>query len=179
MSDMAVTATSKGLSPRVRGHLLAPLGMGLDSGSIPACAGAPIAMAQTVRRPKVYPRVCGGTHKGTPVEATRKGLSPRVRGHRSGSPQSVPRSRSIPACAGAPQLVTLVSKRVQVYPRVCGGTSIQTVTRIVRRGLSPRVRGHRTDADGHTTRRGSIPACAGAPLFHYVSTTGKSQQPTP
>ena len=38
-----------------------------------------------------------------------KGLSPRVRGNPAGSRSSVPRSGSIPACAGEPLRLGLVS----------------------------------------------------------------------
>ena len=103
------------------------------------------------------------------------GLSPRVRGNRSGS---------------AP-----LSVMTQVYPRVCGGTqynlsgdtkppspgsipacagepaSTDDATS-TRNGLSPRVRGNREGphlepspvcAGRVTTEAGSIPACAGEP----------------
>ena len=51
----------QGLSPRVRGNpnilsAAAPL-----IGSIPACAGEPVAVPAPGRHTRVYPRVCGGT----------------------------------------------------------------------------------------------------------------------
>ena len=54
----------------------------------------------------------------------------------------------------------------RVYPRVCGGTSVLSVYRNRRTGLSPRVRGNpkgRTRSGGEI---GSIPACAGEPMFY-------------
>ena len=50
-----------GLSPRVRGNRLGNLVKTAAAGSIPACAGEPCAPGSPVRRPRVYPRVCGGT----------------------------------------------------------------------------------------------------------------------
>ena len=75
--------------------------------SIPACAGEPFRrcgsggglsprvrgnLQRTYQSPEqeVYPRVCGGTSQ----IASRYGLSPRVRG----------KPRSIPACAGEPEM---------------------------------------------------------------------------
>ena len=68
-----------GLSPRVRGNPLLPGNIVLRSGSIPACAGAPLSPCQLyagsipacagepaslplrLSPAPVYPRVCGGT----------------------------------------------------------------------------------------------------------------------
>ena len=70
----------------------------------------------------VYPRVCGGTAATGAVEWEVTGLSPRVRGNRSSSPQR-------PAVPG-------------VYPRVCGGTTGHKPEIGGVAGLSPRVRGN-------------------------------------
>ena len=73
--------SSKGLSPRVRGNLIAPdddnAHVGLsprvrgnrswihrqwaDAGSIPACAGEPNAEKNSTQTDRVYPRGCGET----------------------------------------------------------------------------------------------------------------------
>ena len=69
-----------------------------------------------------------------------------------------------------------------VYPRVCGGTGAAAAAADDEAGLSPRVRGNRTEKarvkkNGvyprvcggtdqqrrHANQRGSIPACAGEP----------------
>ena len=52
-----------GLSPRVRGNRLAAGGNHRGDRSIPACAGEPSWSRPTVFGAKVYPRVCGGTHR--------------------------------------------------------------------------------------------------------------------
>ena len=71
--------------------------------------------------------------------------------------------RSIPACAGEPFVAALLGLLPRVYPRVCGGptTVVQRLVPIV--GLSPRVRGNRSDRAGPRFPGRSIPACAGEP----------------
>ena len=51
----------QGLSPRVRGKLAALLYVAGMGGSIPACAGEALPAKADIRRPAVYPRVCGGS----------------------------------------------------------------------------------------------------------------------
>ena len=111
-----------GLSPRVRGNPDGPGSDGAIHGSIPACAGEPLAATPSRCRPPVYPRVCGGT--GGPIGAgrTTDGLSPRVRGNPWSSLVIVDFQRSIPACAGEPSASIRAAVTAAVYPRVCGGT---------------------------------------------------------
>ena len=96
------------------------------------------------------------------------------------------RERSIPACAGEPEIRRSSTAHGRVYPRVCGGTrwnpsmsrpntgSIPACAgepRSCRRwkpfteyvGLSPRVRGNRRRRPFSPKSSGSIPACAGEP----------------
>ena len=94
---------SQGLSPRVRGNLPDNHYAGLKRWSIPACAGEPNCDIWNPTRPKVYPRVCGGTDWGALARAKRGGLSPRVRGNRPRRPHRSHPGRSIPACAGEPR----------------------------------------------------------------------------
>ena len=158
-------AVCKGLSPRVRGNQLAPVSKYVRYGSIPACAGEPLADAASEPILTVYPRVCGGT--GEPaLEGTRNaGLSPRVRGNQAlcDTPPSV--IGSIPACAGEPERNAAWMTASQVYPRVCGGTPIFGLLVGRRRGLSPRVRGNPRTTDKSRAGERSIPACAGEPAL--------------
>ena len=131
--------------------------------SIPACAGEPCLLRITANTGGVYPRVCGGTRRARTEVAQRQGLSPRVRGN-----PRPPRARyqgagSIPACAGEPRLVDCTNVTYAVYPRVCGGTSLNAGTPVHPEGLSPRVRGNPTGTSLVREWRGSIPACAGEP----------------
>ncbi len=70
-----------GLSPRVRGN---PSTICLNrsrAGTIPACAGEPVAWCNSSTIQRDYPRVCGGTILMHPVPWSSAGLSPRVRGN--------------------------------------------------------------------------------------------------
>ena len=155
--------TSTGLSPRVRGNPKIA-GFCLKNGrSIPACAGEPRHIAGPGLPSRVYPRVCGGTDFGGPLEAEQWGLSPRVRGNHSFGCQYYYPSRSIPACAGEPLGRLHQAIPMEVYPRVCGGTEIGVFAASRALGLSPRVRGNRLWRTLGIGAVGSIPACAGEP----------------
>ena len=91
------------------------------------------------------------------------GLSPRVRGNLIPRFRNADYRRSIPACAGEPCRSSRSPARRRVYPRVCGGTLVISISNRQITGLSPRVRGnHRLLLGGHDAAR-SIPACAGEP----------------
>ena len=132
-----------GLSPRVRGNQLGRGYFYPHPGSIPACAGEPCISLPTLRRRRVYPRVCGGTQRRRQSFPPRAGLSPRVRGNPF---------RRIAIKAGR-----------RVYPRVCGGTPLLLGHDRNMQGLSPRVRGNLTGRIAGMGAVGSIPACAGEP----------------
>ena len=93
------------------------------------------------------------------------GLSPRVRGNLLNDCGEPDRSRSIPACAGEPNMNPCGTSSARVYPRVCGGTSSTIAVNRIVAGLSPRVRGNQYDANGKLNFIGSIPACAGEPVL--------------
>ena len=57
-------------------------GQGAVGGSIPACAGEPMACSMAWHSAMVYPRVCGGTGLRVAAGLSLAGLSPRVRGNR-------------------------------------------------------------------------------------------------
>ena len=72
-------------------------------------------------------------------------------------------TRSIPACAGEPQILGVKIKTLKVYPRVCGGTPSRRGDTLMPSGLSPRVRGNHWGQNCPPDDAGSIPACAGEP----------------
>ena len=133
----------RGLSPRARGNLTGCCRTASRSGSIPACAGEPLA------------ELCQHTH--------RQGLSPRARGNPSPPCAQLARSWSIPACAGEPVEESSLSPRKGVYPRVRGGTSSTRWQALGEAGLSPRARGNLPVFYPPVHAQGSIPACAGEP----------------
>ena len=93
-----------GLSPRVRGNHWLASGVPMNRGSIPACAGEPCRRRSSRYCATVYPRVCGGTRRATIRSASVNGLSPRVRGNPVRQGQDADAQRSIPACAGEPEV---------------------------------------------------------------------------
>ena len=154
-----------GLSPRVRGDRAAARTRRRPQGSIPACAGGPIAWVALGILVLVYPRVCGGTGGEPGCRRGCGGLSPRVRGDPRPPRQAGACHRSIPACAGGPQIQPTIQPLLEVYPRVCGGT-IPPVRRMgPGAGLSPRVRGDHLTPLTTLHRSRSIPACAGGPCL--------------
>ncbi len=132
--------------------------------SIPACAGEPILRLLPPLAVWVYPRVCGGTGYPDCILDSDEGLSPRVRGNRVSSYLANSHLRSIPACAGEPERGNPMDAKVEVYPRVCGGTVSDAIQALNTRGLSPRVRGNPFSITVYITRHRSIPACAGEPI---------------
>ena len=152
-----------GLSPRMRGNPATDEPQIPNAGSIPAYAGEPRQdKTQGVAQP-VYPRVCGGTSISPPMNIVAVGLSPRMRGNPQSAPESGICRRSIPAYAGEPAGAPAPAGLCAVYPRVCGGTRAQSLSRRVRQGLSPRMRGNPSPPPTPTARAGSIPAYAGEP----------------
>ena len=158
-----LTVRRQGLSPRVRGNRGAVRRAAPCHGSIPACAGEPLARTPLCTRPEVYPRVCGGTVPIDGILVWDDGLSPRVRGNQHLHAPAPALRRSIPACAGEPGLSRESRTSCGVYPRVCGGTRGSGTRGWRGRGLSPRVRGNLIDEARKKGSRGSIPACAGEP----------------
>ena len=152
-----------GLSPRVRGNRGTNDESLQGPRSIPACAGEPRPRSVTISTSSVYPRVCGGTDGTECTGAVPTGLSPRVRGNLRGGRRDVHGGGSIPACAGEPTCSPPRRPCTPVYPRVCGGTGDEDLQARVGHGLSPRVRGNRTEETGDEDSERSIPACAGEP----------------
>ena len=70
---------------------------------------------------------------------------------------------SIPACAGEPGECLAHTQVSGVYPRVCGGTAVPLPSKVIEKGLSPRVRGNRQEIRLCGRAERSIPACAGEP----------------
>ena len=172
-----VRQSASGLSPRVRGNRQSQRRRNSRRRSIPACAGEPKRGSPGRCAAGVYPRVCGGTSHSRSSILSRKGLSPRVRGNRRSYPVSVALHRSIPACAGEPSVYHPSRVRPAVYPRVCGGTTHRLQARVMRQGLSPRVRGNLSVCDDGRPAGRSIPACAGEPQHHFCHPTPPTVYP--
>ncbi len=154
---------STGLSPRVRGNPTTMQPSWHCLRSIPACAGEPHCKSCRSWPPRVYPRVCGGTFPTHPLAQVPIGLFPRVRGNLNRRASLLTVAGSIPACAGEPLIIALLSGGGSVYPRVCGGTPAPMRPSTRSQGLSPRVRGNHSPELQAARETRSIPACAGEP----------------
>ena len=162
--DEICVVEGEGLSPRVRGNRSQPSFSAQCRRSIPACAGEPFRLFLPESEHGVYPRVCGGTSSSTLDISATCGLSPRVRGNPLQPRTQDAHRRSIPACAGEPTADEDETRRIAVYPRVCGGTVTVQAFGKTSYGLSPRVRGNLLNPWLWRPSMGSIPACAGEPL---------------
>ena len=166
-----------GLSPPVRGNLVAGRHQAGHRRSIPACAGEPWWSTADAVRPWVYPRLCGGTLYASYPDGPRWGLSPPVRGNLSQTWQYAPAERSIPACAGEPSRAAAEKGLSEVYPRLCGGTEPLEYRAVYKGGLSPPVRGNRKLSSKLGLMMGSIPACAGEPWMPPCPPKGQRVYP--
>ena len=164
-------ARMSGLSPRVRGNLVAGVPSQLVERSIPARAGEPFTRHACPPGNPVYPRACGGTADLTETMVSTSGLSPRVRGNPLGAGGVLFAPRSIPARAGEPASANAVRTAPPVYPRACGGTYSWAAPMMGMSGLSPRVRGNRPNPTRPTCWRRSIPARAGEPRTGCIAPT--------
>ena len=152
-----------GLSPRGRGSHVRNCARRTLDRSIPAWAGEPTSTSAASRRTRVYPRVGGGASTLTVRKPPDRGLSPRGRGSPAAGRYPPLWSRSIPAWAGEPTAAPPPSSSSTVYPRVGGGATHASATRVPNSGLSPRGRGSRRVLVLRLADVGSIPAWAGEP----------------
>ena len=132
-------------------------------GSIPAHAGEPLHPPIPPISPEVYPRPCGGTDSVRLHLFPLCGLSPPMRGNQPLIAYHRHHCGSIPAHAGEPVESDALYQGAKVYPRPCGGTSQRGYRRANLRGLSPPMRGNRTEMIRYCSDHGSIPAHAGEP----------------
>ena len=153
----------KGLSPRMRGNRRQSAVDTFHRGTIPAHAGEPSEQVNPLVPTWDYPRACGGTGRLDAHSRARKGLSPRMRGNLSVTTWPAPTWGTIPAHAGEPIRAAARASRARDYPRACGGTLIANGFGYKKMGLSPRMRGNRSELRHLTTDTGTIPAHAGEP----------------
>ena len=151
----------RGLSPRGRGKRRPLILSFRRKGSIPAWAGETFRHDHEHGFATVYPRVGGGNRSHTVGGQYGFGLSPRGRGKQIEAYLDGLAQRSIPAWAGETRSAGRSRSRSRVYPRVGGGNLVAEMPIGSGRGLSPRGRGKRADADRPADNAGSIPAWAG------------------
>ncbi len=135
-------AARSGLSPRVRVYRSFKRVEGLHLGSIPTHVGLPVLAGRHRPCVWVYPRVYGATDSPLPVRFDSRGLSPCVRGYRSGESTHLPGEGSIPVHTGLPRPRTGRFRSRGVYPRVYGATSMLDTKPSPSYGLSPCIPGY-------------------------------------
>ena len=119
----------------------------------------------------------GGTHVKTIKTTSELGLSPLARGNLLRGQTRVRQDGSIPACAGEPTRCGGHRSDERVYPRLRGGTPITSAGVTSVGGLSPLARGNHPAALTPAAARGSIPACAGEPVWSYEIKRGTKVYP--
>ena len=155
------TGGRHGSSPRVRGTAGRQAWVGEWNRFIPACAGNRDTDQETIEVDSVHPRVCGEQSHVTSAPRGNFGSSPRVRGTERDRRITVCFRRFIPACAGNRRVERSLAARTTVHPRVCGEQTCVELTRGVKIGSSPRVRGTDLKIVSDINRDRFIPACAG------------------
>ena len=148
-------------------------------GSIPAHAGKPLITRVRAVQQRVYPRPCGETAIWSTATRCFEGLSPPMRGNREEIPAHGVPSGSIPAHAGKPNRASRSHGECWVYPRPCGETVRERLSRLDEWGLSPPMRGNRPQAVIEHGDAGSIPAHAGKPLLKAVPAKAFRVYPRP
>ena len=107
----------------------------------------------------------GGTSREELIEVVNWGLSPHALGNLCRIKAAAYPLGSIPACAGEPVCCILASQLTRVYPRMRGGTVRVRFLGLRLWGLSPHARGNLIRNGCRAFNHGSIPACAGEPLY--------------
>ena len=163
LGDAALGNRDTGLSPRLRGNLLARRALQNSRRSIPALTGKPRQVRRRIGCDKVYPRAYGETSRCRSYRGGGGGLSPRLRGNRDRTAGGCLRGRSIPALTGKPRAADLTAGAAGVYPRAYGETRRRRPRRPTEAGLSPRLRGNQKYARQRAGSKRSIPALTGKP----------------
>ena len=132
-----------GLSPLLRGTLIAGPGNSDWPRFIPAPAGNTIMSCARLVAGPVYPRACGEHSENNCFSKINIGLSPRLRGTLRPQLWRFRSDRFIPAPAGNTSQGPVRAKTVPVYPRACGEHEAGICQRVESGGLSPRLRGTR------------------------------------
>ncbi len=175
--SVAPTPKVPGRSPRARGSPHHHAAAAADPGSIPACAGQPLARPSAAPSTWVDPRVRGAASRRPRPRHTRAGRSPRARGSLDLGVGVVTEQRSIPACAGQPRQLLLVGGNYRVDPRVRGAATGRCSRWSAGGGRSPRARGSLQELDPPGEGHRSIPACAGQPSATPLPRSGARVDP--
>ena len=111
---------SAGSSPRVRGKLVHPAPLVVNTGLIPARAGKTPSSSPTTSPRRAHPRACGENRAADFAGAAQRGSSPRVRGKRIPPAARRRGPGLIPARAGKTLGFSDVATAAAAHPRACG-----------------------------------------------------------
>ena len=152
-----------GLSPPTRGSLAGPLYVTVTVRSIPAHAGKPSTLQQSILILEVYPRPRGEAALPASAQQVSEGLSPPTRGSPTCPWTWWSGMGSIPAHAGKPRASKPEAGPRKVYPRPRGEALGNGTSKMTGAGLSPPTRGSLASCCAGVRGSRSIPAHAGKP----------------
>ena len=138
---LAVSGTTRGSSPRVRGKLKGSSPFRSTFGLIPARAGKTSIRSYRAILTAAHPRACGENLPEPAGPEMNRGSSPRVRGKPRLSCVLPSLLGPIPARAGKTSLVVQEDSGMRAHPRACGENPRRRRAAPSRAGSSPRVRG--------------------------------------
>ena len=158
---LAVSGTTRGSSPRVRGKLKGSSPFRSTFGLIPARAGKTSIRSYRAILTAAHPRACGENLPEPAGPEMNRGSSPRVRGKPRLSCVLPSLLGPIPARAGKTSLVVQEDSGMRAHPRACGENLAGDEDLHGWSGSSPRVRGKRDRRRNRDRSTGLIPARAG------------------
>lgn len=157
------------LSPHVRGNPSGLQRAAVLRGHIPACAGEPLLKMASLNGSWACPRMCGGTGAAAASSAHAEGLFPHVRENLPHQPMHRAPVGPILACAGEPQPMSVINRKLGVYPRMCGGTNAGRSRRPVGGGLSRMCGGTFRAGPASRPTEGLSPHVRGEPMCCTVA----------
>ena len=150
-----------GSSPRMRGKPGFRILVGQPVGLIPAHAGKTLKCRNEQRPKGAHPRACGENKLTKTLTVTKPGSSPRMRGKQNSFHMDANGIGLIPAHAGKTGLGGLAATLTGAHPRACGENGALFMSRGIRSGSSPRMRGKQDEGVRGPAEGGLIPAHAG------------------
>ena len=150
-----------GSSPRMRGKRSSLHSNLVEDGLIPAHAGKTTKAQEIATQWPAHPRACGENEAPIDKRGRAVGSSPRMRGKRALTLETVYRCGLIPAHAG--KTITKLKMLFErwAHPRACGENLSVNGNGVRCKGSSPRMRGKLSAARPATSNIGLIPAHAG------------------